>query len=173
MGQLGRSLAAAAVVLVVLVSAAPAQAQATVVPFSETSTATFEAGLDSCPQDSILSGTITLTQTSTGQVVETPGDVFTIRGVRDIEYRLEQSDGMYIESGPSREHFVFVANPPHTVSLSVSQDSRTIYAADGTPVGTLSIHAVLLIMFTDLNGDLVFDPGEITTQFSYFRLRCG
>jgi len=173
MGQLRRSFAGAAVVLVVLISAAPAQAQASVIPFSETSTVAYEAGLDSCPEGEVLGGTLTITETSTGHVVETPGNVFTVRGVREIEYRLEQSDRMYIEGGPSRTNFVFVANPPHSVSQSVSQDLRTIYAADGTLIGTLWIHAVLLIMYTDLNGNLVADPGEITTDFVLFRLRCG
>ena len=65
MGQLRRSFAGAAVALVALIAAAPAQAGATVVPFSETSTATFEAGLDSCPEGSFLFGTMTVTTTST------------------------------------------------------------------------------------------------------------
>jgi hypothetical protein len=40
-------------------------------------------------------------------------------------------------------------------------------------VGTLSIHAVLHITYTDLNGNFTPDPGEITVQFDHFRLRCG
>jgi hypothetical protein len=172
MGLLRRSFAGAAVVLVALMSAAPAQARATVFRFSETHTGTFTAPLEGClPQD--LEGTVTLTETSTGQVVETPGNVFTVHGVDEFEYRLELPNGMYVESGLNRDHFVFVANPPHTVFNVVTQDFRTIYAADGTPVGTLSIHAGFHITYTDLNGNFEPDPGEIAAEFEYFRLRCG
>ena len=172
MRQLRRSFAVAVLLLVALMSAAPAQAQATLFRFSFTHTETFTAPLEGClPQD--LEGTVTLTETSTGQVVETPHNVVTIHGVDEFEYRLELPDGMFVESGLNRDHFLFVANPPHTVINVVTQDFRTIYAADGTPVGTLSIHAGSHVTFTDLNGNFEPDPGEIAAEFEYFRLRCG
>ena len=60
-----------------------------------------------------------------------------------------------------------------SASLVVTQDLRTIYAADGTPTGTLSIHAGGHITYNDLNGNFTPDPGEIAAEFGYFRLRCG
>lgn len=172
MGQLRRSFAGAVLLLVALISAAPAEAQATISRFFFTHTETFTAPLEGClPED--LVGTVTLTETSTGQVVETGVNVFTFHGVDEYEYRLELPDGMYVESGLNRDLVVFVANPPHTVFNVVTQDFRTIYAADGTPVGTLSIHAGSHITYTDLNGNSEPDPGEVAAEFEYFRLRCG
>lgn len=92
---------------------------------------------------------------------------------RNIDYRLELPDGRYVQSGINRDRFVFVANPPLTVFNVVTQDFRTIYAADGTPVGTLSIHGGSHITFRDVNGNEMPDPGEISAEFGYFRLRCG
>jgi hypothetical protein len=165
-----RSLAGVALVVALLVPAGLAQAQATVFRFSETQTFTFTAPLEGClPED--LVGTVTLTETSTGQVVDT-GKVFSVRGVDEFDYRLELPDGRYVQSGINRDRFVFVANPPLTVFNVAIQDFRTIYAADGTPLGTLSIHAGSHITFRDLNGNGMPDPGEISAEFDYFRLRC-
>jgi hypothetical protein len=169
--RLQRSLAGVALLVAVLLPVGAAQAQATVFRFSETHTETFTAPLEGClPED--LVGTVTLTETSTGQVVDT-GKVFTVHGVNEYDYRLELPDGSYVQSGPiNRDHYVFVANPPLTVFNLVGQDFRTIYAADGTPIGTLSIHAGMHITYRDLNGNDMPDPGEITAEFEYFRLRC-
>jgi hypothetical protein len=106
-------------------------------------------------------------------VVDTGKNVFTVHGVDEFNYHLELPDGRHVQSGLNRDLFVFVANPPLTVFNVVIQDFRTIYAADGTPVGTLSIHAGMHITFNDLNGNSMPDPGEITAEFEYFRLRCG
>ena len=166
-----RSLAGSALVVALLVPAGWAQAQATVFRFEVTQTFTFDAPLEGClPED--LVGTVTITETSTGQVVDT-GKVFTIRGVDEFDYRLELPDGSFVQSGLNRDRFIFVANPPRSVFNVVTQDFRTIYAADGTPVGTLSIHAGRHLTFTDLNGNGEPDPEEISAEFEYFRLRCG
>ena len=166
-----RSFACLALVVALLIPAGLAQAQATVFRFSVTQTFTFTAPLEGClPED--LVGTVTVTETSTGQVVDS-GKVFTVRGVDEFDYRLELPDGRYVQSGINRDRFVFVANPPLTVFNVVTQDFRTIYAADGTPVGTLSIHAGSHFTFRDLNGNEMPDPGEISAEFGYFRLRCG
>lgn len=55
----------------------------------------------------------------------------------------------------------------------MTQDLRTIYAADGTPIGTLSIHENSQIVIEDTNGNGEPDPGEVTVQFDHFRLHCG
>jgi hypothetical protein len=165
-------LACAALVATLFITTGSAQAQATVFSFSFTQTDTYTAPLEGClPQD--LVGTVTFTDTTTGQVVDTGNNLFTVHGVDTYDYHLVLPDGMYVQSWLNREHFVFIANPPLTVQNVANQDFRTIYAADGTPVGTLSIHEVLHITYTDLNGNFTPDPGEITVQFDHFRLRCG
>jgi hypothetical protein len=57
--------------------------------------------------------------------------------------------------------------------VCVARDLRTIYAADGTPMGTLSIHAGSHTAYDDLNGNGIPEPGEISAQFDNFHLRCG
>ena len=166
-----RSLAGVALLVALLLPAGAAQAQATVFRFSDTHTETFTAPLEGCLPENLF-GTGTLTETSTGQVVDT-GTVFTVRGVNEYDYRLTLPNGMYVQSGLNRDRYVFIANPPLTVYNVVTQDFRTIYAADGTPIGTLAIHAGMHITYRDLNGNGMPDPGEITAQFEYFRLRCG
>jgi hypothetical protein len=172
MCQVRRFLAAAMLLLVGLISAGPARAEATVVRFSGTHTETFAAPLEGClPED--LVGTVTLTETFTVQVVDTGKNVFIASGVNEYDYHGEFPDGSYVQSGINREHFAFVLNGAHTVFNSVGQDFRTIYASDGMPVGTLSIHEEIHVTYDDLNGNETPDPGEISAEFDYFHLRCG
>jgi hypothetical protein len=155
-----------------LIFASPAQAQATVSRFSSTHTETFTAPLEGClPQN--LVGTVTLTETSHVQTVDTGNRVFTVHAVDEYDFHMELPNGIHVESGLNRDIITFVANPPHTVFNIVIQDFRTIYAADGSVLGTLSIHAGSHLTFTDLNGNGTPDPGEIAAEFEYFRLRCG
>jgi hypothetical protein len=170
--RIRRSLASAALVMgALLLPAGPTQAQATVLRFSGAHTETFTTALEGClPED--LVGTVTLTETSTGQAVDTGRNVFIVHGVNTYDFHLVLPDGRSVQSWLNRELYAFVANPPHTVFNLVSQDLRTIYAADGTAVGTLSIHAASHITYDDLNGNGVPDPGEISAEFDYFHLRC-
>jgi hypothetical protein len=168
--RIQRCLAGVVLLAALVLPAGLAHAQATVVRFSESHTQELTTALEGClPED--LVGTGTLTETSTGQVVDT-GKVF-IRGVNNYDLHLVFPDGSYVQSGLNRDRYVFVANSPLTVYNVVTQDFRTIYAADGTPIGTLAIHAGMHITYRDLNGNDMPDPGEITAQFEYFRLRCG
>jgi hypothetical protein len=168
--RLQRSLAGVALLVAVLLPVGAAQAQATVFRFSVTHTEQITDPPTGCPPDLVATGT--LTETATGQVVDT-GGVFTVRGVDEFDLHLVFSDGSYVQSGINRDRYVFVANSPLTVFNQVTQEFRTIYAADGTPIGTLSIHGGVHITYRDLNGNGMPDPGEITAQFDYFRLRCG
>ena len=155
-----------------LASGALAQAEATVSRFSGTHTETFTAPLEGClPED--LVGTVTLTETFYGQAVDTGNNVFTGHVVNEFDYRLDLPDGSYVQSGLNRDLVTFAFSGSHTVQNVVTQDLRTIYAADGTPTGTLSIHAGGHITYNDLNGNFTPDPGEIAAEFGYFRLRCG
>ena len=164
--------ASAAIVGALVIPAGAAQAQATVSRFTiGPDTETFQAPLEGClPAD--LIGNVTQTETTTVQVVDT-GKVFTVHGVDVFDYHADFPNGMYVQSWLSRDIFSFVANPPLTVNSDATQDFRTIYAADGTPIGKLSINENFHVTFRDTNGNGEPDPGEISVQFDHFRLRCG
>ena len=165
-------MTAAALVGSLLISAGPAHAEATVSRFSGTQTETFTAPLEGClPAD--LVGAVTLTETFYGQVVDTGKNVFAVHAVNEFDYHIDFPDGRYVQSGLNRDLITFVVSGSHTVQNVVTQDLRTIYAADGTSLGTLAIHAGNHITYDDLNGNQTPDPGEITANFEYFRLRCG
>ncbi len=152
--------------------ATSARAPAEVVHFSGSHTETVTTPLEGClPED--LVGTATITETSTGQIVDTGGNVFIVSGLNEYDDRLELPGGMYVQSWVSRDRYVFVANPPLYVKNVVTQDLRTIYGADSSPIGTLSIHAGFHLTYTDVNGNETPDAGEISSQLEYFRLRCG
>jgi hypothetical protein len=171
LGFPARALYCAAQVAATLISTEPAWAQASVVDFSETQTETFTAPLEGCRPGDLI-GAVTLTETTTGQVVNT-GKVFTAHGVDTYDFHLDLSDGMYVQSWLNRDLFAFVANSPLTVFNVVGQDFRTIYAPDESVVGTLSISAVSHITFRDANGNGQLDPGEIKAEFDRLNLRCG
>jgi hypothetical protein len=133
---------------------------------------TFSAPLEGClPPD--LIGNFTLSDTTTGQAVDTGKNVFEVHGVDIYDDHVVFPNGIYVQSGLNQDHFSFVANPPLFVNTVASQDKRTIYAADGTPIGTLTIIETIHITLQDTNGNGQPDPGEITVQFDKFRLRCG
>ena len=108
--RLQRSLAGGVLLVALLFPAGAAQAEAIVFRFSETHTETFTSPLEGClPGDPVA--TWTLTETATGQVVDT-GTVFTVRGVNEFDARVELPDGMYLESGRlNRDRYIFVVNP--------------------------------------------------------------
>lgn len=161
----------AGIALGALIPAGAAQAQATVSSFTETHTDTFTGPLEDClPPD--LIGTSTLTETATGHVVDT-GKVHTVHGVNSFDLHVDFPNGIYVQSGLNRDIYTFVANPPLTVFNVATQEFRTIYAADGTQIGTLTIHGGFHITYRDTNGNGEADPGEITAQFDHFRLTCG
>ena len=159
------------VVGLTVMPAGTASATATVFRFSDSHTETFTAPLEGClPQN--LVGVVTLKETSTGQVVDTGKRVFSVRGVNLFDYHLDLPGGRYVQSALNRDRYVFVANQQHLVYHVVTQDFRTIYAADGTPIGRLTIHAGYHVVYSDTNNNFTPDPGEVTVERGYFRLRC-
>jgi hypothetical protein len=158
----------AAVSLMLLIQA-PAQARATVFRFFDRHTETFQDALEGCVPGE---GTVTLTETNTGQVVDTGNRVFSVRGVDIYDYHLNLPSGWYVQSTINRDRFVFVANGQHIVNHVVTQDFRTIYDADGQKVGTMTIHAGYKVVYTDRNSNFQPDPGEVTIERGYFNLNC-
>jgi hypothetical protein len=154
------------------IPAIPAYAEATLFRFASTHTETFTTPFFCLPQDVV--GTLTLTESSTALVVDTGGNVYSVRGLNEFDAHLALPDGSYVQSGqPNRDRYAFIANGPRTVSNVVSQDRETIFAADGTPVGTVSIHAGFHVTYNDLNGNDTPDPGEISSEFDYLHFHCG
>jgi hypothetical protein len=117
-----------------------------------------------------LIGTQTGTEITVGQVTDT-GHSFQVHGTTTLAYRVVFPDGRYVV-GTAVEHFTFIAAPPLAVSTSVFQEPRTIFSADGQPVGTVFIHALSHVTFRDANGNSVPDPGEITANVDRFFFTC-
>ena len=165
--------ASAAIAGALLIPAGAVQAQATVFRFSlDPVTETFTGPLEGClPPD--LIGTATLTETTTGQAVDTGNGVLNVHGVNTFDYHGDFPNGITVQSGLNRDIFSFHSKVSFGVQHFVTQDLRTIYAADGTPIGTLSIHENIRLTIQDTNGNGEPDPGEITVQFDHFRLHCG
>lgn len=150
-----------ALLALVLGPATPAHAEAVVDRESSTQTFTF-TGSDFCFPDDLI-GQATLTETSTGQRVTTPGGVLTVHGVDEFEYQIVFPDGRYVRSDINRDHFAVVASPGSSVLTRVTQDFRTIYAADGTPIGSVMVHGVFHYTMHD---------GHLTALVEKFHVRC-
>lgn len=170
-GVMRRLVLIAFVVLSAAVFASPAHAAAVVSRDSASRTDVFTAGEFFClPPDQV--GTVTMTENSTGQFVETDGGVFAFHGVDAFDVRVDFQDGSYIRSGLDRDLKSFVLNPPLTVFTVITQDMETIYNAQGQPIGSLAVHIVSHLTYTDLNGNGQPDDGEVKAQVDRFRLRC-
>jgi acid stress-induced BolA-like protein IbaG/YrbA len=152
-----------------LLPAGLAHAQATVFRFEFQDSLPDSTALPEClPPD--LVGTQTGTETTVGQVTET-GRTFQVHGTTTLEYRVVFPDGRYVV-GTAVEHFSFIIAGPQTVNTTPIQERRTIYSAQGEPIGQVFIHAVSHVTFRDANGNGVPDPGEITANVDRFFFTC-
>jgi hypothetical protein len=155
--------------LLALLVPSMAQAQAIIDRFEFQVPLTGSTSLPEClPPD--LVGTQTGTETTVGQVTET-GQTFQAHGTTTLEYRVVFPDGRYIV-GTAVEHFSFIAAGPQTVNTTTIQEPRTIYSAEGEPIGQVFIHAVSHVTFRDANGNGEPDPGEITASVDRFFFTC-
>ena len=72
--------------------------------------------------------------------------------------------------GTAVEHFSFIVNGPQTISTTTIPEPRTIYSADGQPIGQVFLHGVFHVTFRDANGngepDLVRLPRTSTGSSS-------
>jgi hypothetical protein len=98
---------------------------------------------------------------------------FHIEGSELFTYRVDFPDGRYV-IGSAVAHFrtSFTASG-QTVSGDIVLEPRTIYAADGTVIGRVLIHALSHITYRDLDGSGTPDPGEIKVELSRFSFTCG
>jgi hypothetical protein len=154
---------------VLLLPAGLAHAQATVFRFEFQEPLTGSTALPEClPPD--LVGTQTGTETTVGQVTETER-TFQAHGTTTLEYRVLFPDGRYVV-GTAVEHFSFIAAGPQTVNTTTIQEPRSIYSAEGEPIGKVFLHAVSHQTFRDANGNGEPDPGEITANVDRFFFTC-
>ena len=139
-----------------------ASAKATSSWFSEQHTEVFTDTV-SCAGG--LTGIATLTETSMIHVVQRSNGSFSFNGVDDFDYRLELPGGAYVRSGLNRDRFVFVlTHRSHAVSHTTFQDFRTIFDANGAPIGRFTIHGGMTVVYDDVNGNFEPDPGEIASE---------
>ena len=163
------AIASAAVLVVVSIAQAAGASGATVTKFTNVSTEVFQGALPECFRSDLI-GTNVVTDTATGQFVQNAGGVFTVHGTDVFEYRVDFPNGMYA-SGTGTDHFAFVAASV-TVNKDVVKETRTVYAADGTPVARVVIHAVGHVTYRDRNGDGQPQPNEISANVDRFFFTC-
>jgi hypothetical protein len=116
---------------------------------------------------------MTGTVTTEGHFTETDPRHFSVRGTNWSQYRADFPDGRYA-LGEESDHFSLSFNllRPVAVDTNAQQETATLYAADGQPIGTITVHVIFHVTYSDQNGNLEPDPGEITTTFRRIRVRC-
>jgi hypothetical protein len=137
--------------------AAVASAAATTGTFYEQQTTT-------SPDQSIctgLSGTTTNTATVVGHYVNT-GGTFHFEGTLTQDYRSDWSDGTYTISN-TPDHMSFNTNGGDSVHTESQMDQGTLYAADGSVIGTVTVKTLTHIT---LHG------GSVVSMVSDFRVTC-
>ncbi|MFJ9824654.1 hypothetical protein ACIRSU_09770 [Streptomyces sp. NPDC101160] len=154
-------------------ASAPAHAEQVVVDhFDETHTETYDAPLEGCLPAGLV-GSVTLTEHSVGKVVRA-GRALVVTGLAKVDFRMTLPDGRTVRSNVDHDRFnVVLTAPHHTVESTDTLDERTVYAADGTPAGTLTIKERRRIVYEDADLDGMPGPGEVTVDHSGFRLTCG
>lgn len=133
----------------VIAPAGLATASATVIRFSFSVSETFADSPPEC-MPVVKTGVTNATETVSGQRIETDNG-FVVQGSSTFVYRTDFSDGSYL-SGSARSHFSFIANGSHTIQTDVVREPRTIYAADGTAIGSVMIHALSHTTTDDVTG---------------------
>ena len=117
--------------------------------------------------------TMTSTVTSDGHFTEVDPRHFSVHGTDTVDYHVDLGDGRYA-IGRVFDHFGFRLNTnrPRTTETGAQQELATVYAADGQPIGTITVHVTIHVTYADLNGNFEPDPDEITVSFDRVRVRC-
>jgi hypothetical protein len=127
-----------------------------------------ETGILGCLPD--VTGTITGTDTVAGHSTLTPQGTH-FHGTETQDYRIDFEDGRYLISY-SPTHFDFNAVGPRSENTEAQQDRGTLYAANGQPIGPVTVHTLSHMTWTDANGNGQPDSGEITVDIERFRISC-
>jgi hypothetical protein len=121
-----------------------------------------------------VTGTITGTDTVSGRYNNAP-DFFHFEGTETFDYRIDFTDGRYVIGGFSA-HFAETANAESGIvrqkDSGASQERATVYAADGSPTGAVTISGTFHTTWADLNDNHQVDPGEITASVDRLKVTC-
>jgi hypothetical protein len=98
---------------------------------------------------------------------------FSASGTTLVDYRADFPDGRYA-LGSVTEHFALSSNflRPRTADSNAQQEEATLYAANGQPIGTITVRVVNHVTYTDENGNFEPDPGEFTSSVDHITIRC-
>jgi hypothetical protein len=121
-----------------------------------------------------VTGTITGTDTISGRYNNAP-DFFHFEATHTFDFRIDFSDGRYV-IGALSAHLTETANAESGIvrqkDTEASQGSATVYAADGSPTGTVTISATFHTCWADLNDNHQVDSGEITAYVDRLKVTC-
>jgi hypothetical protein len=121
-----------------------------------------------------IAGTITGTETIDGHFTENgpPSLGFHAHGSTTQSYRVDFADGRYV-LGTFTGHFSFNATVrAHVTDSGGGRDRAIAYAADGQPIGPLTIQSVEHVTYVDANGNGQPDPGEFTASVDHINANC-
>jgi hypothetical protein len=148
-----------------------AQARATIERFVLESEFSETTTLPECLAPDLV-GTVSGTERTEWQIVDT-GTTVHAPATTTQEYRVDFPDGRYVV-GTATEHFTFsTRSDMPLVSTTTIVEPRTIYDADGNPVGRVMVHFTGHITAFDANGDQQFSEDEIVTNRDFFFFTCG
>jgi hypothetical protein len=121
-----------------------------------------------------IAGTITGTETIDGHFTENgpPSLGFHAHGGTTQSYRVDLADGRYV-LGTFTGRFSFNATVgAHVKDSGGGWDRAIAYAADGTPIGPLTIQSVGHVTYVDANGNGQPDAGELTASVDHINADC-
>jgi hypothetical protein len=119
-------------------------------------------------------GTITGTATLSGRYNNAPA-FFHFEGTETFDYRIAFTDGRSVIGGAT-SHFTEEANSEsgttHQLDQGTTHERATVYAADGSASGAVTIFSNFHTSWTDANHNQQVDAGEVTTTVDHVRLTC-
>jgi hypothetical protein len=148
---------------------APAYGGATTGMFHDTQS-TIDTGVLDYPCFEGIEGNGTTTDVIDGRFTATANG-FHAEGVVQREYTIAFDDGTHI-LGHVTEHFDFNASRRSTTDTELSQETATVYAADGSVLGTIRLHDIFHVRYGDTNANGTPDPGEITAWVERSDVTC-
>jgi hypothetical protein len=121
-----------------------------------------------------VTGTLTGTDTLSGRYNNAP-DFFHFEATHTLDFRIDFADGRYA-IGTLGTHVTETANAESGVTRQKDSEAghgqATVYAADGSATGTVTISSTFHTTWTDYDSDWQVDPGEITASVDRFRVTC-
>jgi hypothetical protein len=100
---------------------------------------------------------------------------FHMEGTETVDYRVDFSDGRYAIGESSNRVDLSANSESGVVKISETypgEEHATVYAPDGTVIGTVTIRGVFHLTWSDLNHNGQPDPGEINATVDQVRVGC-